>query len=91
LFQEEDLGLPTSASLSQLIATPLSERATLQFSHEDSSSPPAYTITKHRVDDSTVHNDFLRVPKEAALAEKIIRPSFRRSQSMFDQATPNAR
>nr|CAH0105318.1 unnamed protein product [Daphnia galeata] len=91
LYEEEDLGLPTSASLSQLIATPLSERATLQFSHEDSSSPPAYTITKPRVDDSTVHNDFLRVPKEAALAEKIIRPSFRRSQSMFDQATPNAR
>lgn len=83
------MGLPTSLSLNQLIATPLSERATRQFSHEGSLSPPAFAIAK--VDELAVHHDFLRVPKEAAVAEKHIRPSFRRSQSMIDQATPNAR
>ncbi|XP_057381883.1 M-phase inducer phosphatase 2-like isoform X1 [Daphnia carinata] len=91
LYEEEDQGLPTSVSLSQLIATPLSERATRQFSHEDSLSPPAYSVAKTKVDESMGHNEFLRVPKEAAVVEKFGRPSFRRSQSMFDQATPTTR
>lgn len=84
---------PTSASLSQLIATPLSERANRQFSHEGSLSPPAYTSSK-AADPAVhlVHDDLiLRVPKEAAVAEKFPRPSFRRYHSMVDQATPTAR
>jgi len=82
LFEEDDGHLPTSITLNQLMATPLSEKATKQFSHDDNNVLIPDSPIEH------IHFDFLRVPE--VVAEKS-RPTFRRSLSMYDNATPNAR
>lgn len=84
--------MPTSSTLSQLIATPLSERASRQFSsHEDNTAAAAefFSSTTGAVPH---HADILRLQNEASTADKSsCRPAFRRSHSMFDHATPNSR
>lgn len=64
------------------MATPLSEKATKQFSHDDNVSTIPDSPIEH------IHFDFLRVPE--VVSDKS-RPTFRRSLSMYDNATPNAR
>lgn len=83
LYGDED-NMPASSTLCQLIATPLSERATRQFSHDE--SPPVAETASPVEEDLAAQCDFLRVPKES-----FSRPSFRRAHSMFDSTTPNSR
>lgn len=71
--------MPNSSALKQLIATPLSEKATKQFSNHDDSygmldSSPAAAVLR------------LDCTKLAEITEK--RPQFRRSLSMYDNSTP---
>jgi len=82
LFEEDDGNLPTSITLNQLMATPLSEKATKQFSHDENVNTIPDSPIEH------IHFDFLRVPD--VVSDKS-RPTFRRSLSMYDNATPNAR